>query len=235
MAISVLNTDAGLSGKTIANTEDAQTITGLKTFDRDPNPPFAVSSGSAVVPNLDADKVDGIEGTDLVKKDGTVAMTGTLDLGTIGKIQFPATQSASAGANVLDDYEEGTWSPTIIGTGGQSGQAYSLQSGYYVKVGKLVFVHGRVTLSTLGTVTTTAAIGNLPFTSDNTQYSTGNIGFFSNMTTSFVSLTLALPPNTTRLELFGLTAAGTGHGALVQGDLSNTTSIIFSATYIASA
>jgi hypothetical protein len=59
-SISVLNTDAGLSGKTIANTEDAQTVTGLKTFDRDPNPPFAVSSGSAVVTNLDADKLDGV-------------------------------------------------------------------------------------------------------------------------------------------------------------------------------
>jgi hypothetical protein len=60
MAISVLNTDAGLSGKTIVNLEDAQTITGLKNFDRDPNPPFSVSANSAVVTNLDADKVDGV-------------------------------------------------------------------------------------------------------------------------------------------------------------------------------
>jgi hypothetical protein len=62
MSITVLNTDAGLSGKTIANLEDGQTVTGLKTFDRDPNAPFAVSAASAVVTNLDADKLDGLEG-----------------------------------------------------------------------------------------------------------------------------------------------------------------------------
>lgn len=61
MSISILNTDAGLSGKTLINLEDGQTVTGLKTYDRDPNPPFGVTSGSAVVANLDADKVDGIE------------------------------------------------------------------------------------------------------------------------------------------------------------------------------
>lgn len=64
MSITVLNTDAGLSGKTIVNTEDAQTVSGLKTFDRDPNPPFAVSSGSDVVANLDADKWDGLDAVD---------------------------------------------------------------------------------------------------------------------------------------------------------------------------
>lgn len=59
MSISILNTDAGLSGTTLLNAESAQTVTGAKTFDRDPNPPFVVTSGSAVVPNLDADKWDG--------------------------------------------------------------------------------------------------------------------------------------------------------------------------------
>lgn len=57
--ISVANTDSGLSGKTLVNAEDTQTITGAKTFSRNPNPPFAVVAGSANVPNLDADKVDG--------------------------------------------------------------------------------------------------------------------------------------------------------------------------------
>ena len=59
MSITVLNTDAGLSAKTIVNAEDGQTVTGLKTFDRDPSAPFAVSASSAVVTNLDADSVDG--------------------------------------------------------------------------------------------------------------------------------------------------------------------------------
>lgn len=59
MSISVLNTDVGLSGKTLATTDSDQTITGLKTFDNDPAAPFAVTASSAVVTNLDADKWDG--------------------------------------------------------------------------------------------------------------------------------------------------------------------------------
>lgn len=62
MSISVLNTDAGASGKTLVTAEGADTVTGLKTFDRDPSAPFAVTASSAVVANLDADKLDGQEG-----------------------------------------------------------------------------------------------------------------------------------------------------------------------------
>lgn len=61
----ITNTDANLSGKTLVVAENAQTITGLQTFDRDPNPPFAVSAGSAAVANLNADKVDGYEASAL--------------------------------------------------------------------------------------------------------------------------------------------------------------------------
>jgi hypothetical protein len=46
MSISVLNTDAGLSGKTLDTLENDQTITGQKTFDRDPSAPFVVTANS---------------------------------------------------------------------------------------------------------------------------------------------------------------------------------------------
>jgi hypothetical protein len=85
MSITVLNTDAGLSGKTIVNTEDGQTVTGLKTFDRDPNPPFAVSAASAVVPNLDAEKWNGqtYTYTSYVPTWGNLGTANTLGNGTI--------------------------------------------------------------------------------------------------------------------------------------------------------
>lgn len=38
----------------------AETVTGLWTFDRDTSAPFAVTSGSAVVTNLDSDMLDGL-------------------------------------------------------------------------------------------------------------------------------------------------------------------------------
>jgi len=39
-------------------------------------------------------------------------ITGTMNLAG-GQIKFPATQNSSADANTLDDYEEGTWTPTL--------------------------------------------------------------------------------------------------------------------------
>ena len=70
----------------------------------------------------------------------------------------------TAAANTLDDYEEGTFTPTIIGQAGASGQSYSTQEGYYTKVGRLVALHGYVTLSTKGTISGNyIALGGFPF------------------------------------------------------------------------
>jgi hypothetical protein len=146
VSITVLNTDAGLSGKTLVNAEDGQTVTGAKTFDRDPNPPFVVTSGSANVPNLDADKVDGVDISTLAANripyaSGATTLTNssgfTFDGTTLtipGQIAFPATQSASSGANTLDDYKEGTWVPTW--TNGSIGNG--AVGAAYVKIGQLV-------------------------------------------------------------------------------------------------
>ena len=60
--IQVANTDADLSGNTVVTEENAYTITGLHTYSRSTNAPFACISGAAVVTYLDADKLDGQEG-----------------------------------------------------------------------------------------------------------------------------------------------------------------------------
>ena len=79
--IQVANTDADLSDNTLITEENAYTITGLHTFSRSTNAPFAVNSGAAVVANLDADKLDGIEATGFVKANGSVALTANWDAG----------------------------------------------------------------------------------------------------------------------------------------------------------
>ena len=79
--IQVTNTDSDLSGNTLLTEEEAYTITGLHTYNRSTNPPFAVASGATKVDNLDADKLDGVEGAEFLKRDGTVALTGNWDAG----------------------------------------------------------------------------------------------------------------------------------------------------------
>ena len=78
----------------------------------------------------------------------------------------------TAAANALYDYEEGTWTPTLIGSSGASGQAYNIQNGYYVKVGSLVHLTFDVMITTVGTLSGTyILLHNHGFT-----FKTSNLG-----------------------------------------------------------
>ena len=86
---------------------------------------------------------------------------------TTGRLAFPATQNPVTNANTLDDYEEGSWTPTV--TASTPGTpTYSLQDGWYYKLGRHVSFSGTVTLSG-GTLpsSTFVAVGGLPFVADN--------------------------------------------------------------------
>ena len=78
-------------------------------------------------------------------------------------ITFPATQSASTNANTLDDYEEGTWTPTVFGATTAGTTTYTSQSGSYTKIGRKVFCNLECTWSAQ-TGTGSLKVGNLPFT-----------------------------------------------------------------------
>jgi len=159
--------------------------------------------------------------------------TGLITLG-YGQVKFPGTQNPSTDVNVLDDYEEGSWTPVITGSGGSSGQTYSVQTGRFVKIGRHVTLWGRVTLSALGTITTSAQIAGFPYTAHNAANSGGSIGYFAAMTATFGSMSMLVQTATTKATLYGLKVPATGMTALVQGDLSATSDIIFTVTYEAS-
>jgi hypothetical protein len=80
-------------------------------------------------------------------------------------IQFPATQNASSNANTLDDYEEGTWTPTYYGSTSAGTTTYVTQSGIYTKVGRVVTATFNLSI-TNATGTGDIRIGGLPFASD---------------------------------------------------------------------
>jgi hypothetical protein len=82
-------------------------------------------------------------------------------------ITFPATQSASSDANTLDDYEEGTWSPTVTSSGG-SITSYT-SDGTYTKIGRSVLITARIGLTNVGTANGNLNITNFPFTSAGTS------------------------------------------------------------------
>ena len=85
-------------------------------------------------------------------------------------ITFPATQSASANVNTLDDYEEGTWTPTFsFSTNGDLSVTYTTQVGSYTKIGNTVRLAFNIVTSafTHTTASGNAQIGTLPFSGAN--------------------------------------------------------------------
>jgi hypothetical protein len=64
---------------------------------------------------------------------GTLGVTGiatfTAAPAVSAGIQFPAVQAASADANNLDDYEEGSWTPSLTGSTSMAGETYAIQVG----------------------------------------------------------------------------------------------------------
>jgi hypothetical protein len=80
-----------------------------------------------------------------------------------GQIKFPATQVASADANTLDDYEEGTWTP-VLTDGTNNVSTYYYQQGSYIKIGKMVMISCTISVFNKGSISGSAMrITGLPF------------------------------------------------------------------------
>jgi len=170
-------------------------------------------------------------GNVLVGKTTTTANGG--DLQVSKGITFPATQSAQSDANTLDDYEEGTFTPTVAGTTTAGTGTYSVQIGRYVKIGKQVTVWVRLTWSA-HTGTGKGVIANLPFTSQ--SISGGNhpfaatVGYEINYDTpANTVLSAYVEPNGTRI-FFAQIGVGTQSG-VADVDLDTAAGVSVSATY----
>ena len=172
---------------------------------------------------------------------------GNLIIGTSGKgIDFSATADADAGGEtisnvdeVLDDYEEGRWTPTLMYSGAANctTNAYS-PKGRYVKVGQLVFVSGYIALTAKGSDngSGTLEIHGLPFSSD--QYGqpdrpaySGYSGYFENF--SVTEIAIIWGNNNDKCYITG--NVDDNNQILSYSHLTDTSWLAFSMTYRAGA
>jgi hypothetical protein len=111
-----------------------------------------------------------------IHSNGTIRFLSTISVGntapsTSGSgITFPATQDASSDANTLDDYEEGTWTPTIIAAGGSGSPTYGSNIGKYTKIGNTVFATAFISFTKNTLSGGTLQSGGLPFAGANSYY-----------------------------------------------------------------
>ena len=124
-------------------------------------------------------RTSGAEGLTLSSTALTVANGLTLTDGDIAfadghGLNFASASGDSGGmaSELLDDYEEGTFTPALAyATGGTTGIAYSNQVGRYTKIGRVVSIYFRIELSNKGSGSGNAYISGLPYTVANvTQY-----------------------------------------------------------------
>ena len=110
----------------------------------------AVGSGAPAFPN-------GVS--------GNIVSTGAL---TATGIYLGGTGSA----NLLDDYEEGTFTPAVSAASGSYTSVTA--SGKYIKVGRSVTIRMRVSITTNGTAAGAMFLGNIPFpTTDSNDWGGG--------------------------------------------------------------
>jgi hypothetical protein len=140
-------------------------------------------------------------------------------------IDFSATPGAGT-SELLDDYEEGTWTPNVRGTA-----TYTNQIGSYTKVGNLVTISGRLTILLINTGDA-YLIDGLPFAAANNGIQSSiTINAWSSLTTTPVYAVGYANPNQNLILLNAITAGSFSLGLL--SILGNGSDIHFSGTYTA--
>ena len=102
-------------------------------------------------------------------------------------IDFSATSNtsvtgATTNSELLDDYEEGTWTASFSGDAGAGSFSYSRQNGWYTKIGNKVFWNFYIILTNISTnATGNLIVTGLPFTADgNPNYGIAAVGYYLN-------------------------------------------------------
>ena len=163
----------------------------------------AVGSGAPAFPN-------GVS--------GNIVSTGAL---TATGIYLGGTGSA----NLLDDYEEGTWTPVWSpATGAFSSVTYRFQNGVYTKIGNVVYISCQLSSDaiTVDTGSGNISIGGLPFTAVAVQNSSMAVSSVADFAGDFPNAANIAPSSQT-LRLFYRTAVNGATSSLNVTDLSTAT------------
>ena len=149
-------------------------------------PSDATITGSKLASNIGISTTGNIAttGSGTLSVAGTSTLTGNTT--AAGTLTNTGLITASAGvaiggtgaANTLDDYAEGSWTPTLTGYSGGNTQTYQYQSGKYTRVGRLVTCTYQVRLSAKGNISGNYThLTGMPFANESTIAGSGIIHY----------------------------------------------------------
>ncbi len=166
--------------------------------------------------------------------DQDVSATGnpTFDEVTLdeGHLIFPATKNASAGANTLDDYEKGTWTPDLQFGGAKVGITYSIQEGYYTIIGNMIYCSCRISLTSKGSSAGGASIEGFPVAVANNNAAANSPSLYLNGVSYANAFQATIPVNSDGMDFYEITEAGV-ITTLTDVNFADTSIIFLSAAY----
>ena len=136
----------------------------------------------------------------------------------------------TAAANALDDYEEGTWTPTIKISGSTTGITYSVQSGHYTKIGNRVIANAEIALSAKGSNTGNVSMIGLPLTTSNDNYQTAHV-YNDRVSSPNGDVQAYVLTNGTSINFYQSRTDGTNNGNLTGNEMNATSYLIRFMTY----
>jgi hypothetical protein len=199
---SVVVTDSG-TGKvevTVDNVEVADFTTGAIVFNETgANQDFRVegdTDANLLVVDASADKI------------GIKTNTPAVELDVVGQVRASTGilfGTDTLAGNALDDYEQGSWTPSVGGNA-----TYGAQDGRYTKIGNMVYFSGHLIVTTLGTGSVTTVSG-LPFTAVSGAGVTGaaTISYFTTLAVNVITPVLEVNQGATNMSVYSRVTAGT--------------------------
>ena len=145
-----------------ASTWSVTTTTATQTFITPAGDPSPVPAGSVAL-FQEPFVTFGFLGDDyeLANRASTLRVDGTID--STGVQRFSGGLQLATSSSTLDDYEEGTWTPTLYSNNNQLVVSYSKRSGTYEKIGRQVTVRGVIILTSSNSTGDYLYIGGLPY------------------------------------------------------------------------
>jgi hypothetical protein len=139
-------------------------------------------------------------------------------------------------ANAAAGSTSGTWLPDLrTTTAAPVGQTYALREGIWMRSGNLVVIHGRITLTAIGTLTgATLAIGGLPVIGSPAMGTAGVLMFpyFGALAAAVTTLGGWVMVNTTACLLTYTAAPAVAAALASPALLTATTDVMFGGMYL---
>ena len=127
-----------------------------------------------------------------------------------GNISFPQSGAgiylgvtSGNSANLLNDYEEGSWTPSVAGN-----TTYDNQVGRYVKIGNKVTLWFYIQINQRNSPGVPYIAGTSPFTNSSSITGSGLVHYFEGIQTNAVVLTARIDPGGSNINISGSTGSG---------------------------